>query len=213
MKKVYLGISILFLFFFCNLVGAQSFKTQMTFYGGVNHHFEYGSIDDYEPGYNNFPVMPSHTPRNIGFIFAHFFTPSLGMEIDTRLTSGSPVTLVDPSDLDTVDIDTSNHLSLTLNVVYQFLTGSFRPYILVGGGFDRMSGKDEIYVSEYGYEIVMNKLLEDEGFDPMINAGGGVIYFFKKNIGIRMDLRYVWIFDSPFSLNTLSLGAGICFRL
>ena len=211
MKKFY--IRALILLAFSNFIGAQSGKTLVTLYGGLNHHFEYGSTDEYESGHNNFPVMPSHSPLNIGFTFAHFFTSTIGMEIDTRLTSSVPVTLVDPSDQDTVDIDTSSHLSLTLNLVYQLNKGRIKPYILVGGGFDRMSGKDEIYVSNYGYEIVMEKPLEDEGFDLMLNAGSGLIYFVTKNLGIKMDLRYVWIFDSPSSLNTLALAAGIFLRL
>ena len=97
---------------------AQNF--QFSLFGGINHVFEYGSEDDYILGGNDFPVTPSHSPLTLGASFGYFFTGNLGVELDWRYVMSSKVTLEDPSDQDTVEIDSSKHYSLTLNLIYQF---------------------------------------------------------------------------------------------
>ena len=194
-------------------IDAENFKTHITLTGGINHHFEYGSVDDYSPGENSFPVMPAHTASSLGLSFAYFFTNSIGLEVDGRMSSSSQVTLTDPSDMDTVEVDTAKHLSLTFNVIYQMLYGRFNPYFAVGAGFDRLSAEDQMLESAYGYEIVMLAPSEGEMVDFTIGAGVGMNYFIFKNVGLRLDIRYFIIFDDPRNVKTVSLKAGLCFRI
>lgn len=212
MKKAIFGMSMVIVLLL-SMVNAEDLKTYFTLTGGINHHFEYGSVDDYLPGENSFPVMPAHTPFSFGLSFAYFFTPSLGLEVDGRMTSSSQVTLTDPSDLDTVEVDTARHFSLTFSVIYQRLFGRFNPYLAVGAGFDRLSAEDQILESTYGYEIIMQAPPEGERMDFTLGAGTGMNYFILKNVGLRLDLRYFIIFDDPQNVNTLSIKAGLCFRL
>jgi len=212
MKKAVLWILMITVILLSGL-GAESLKTHITLTGGINHHFEYGSVDDYAPGENSFPVMPAHTPSSFGLSFAYFFTRSFGLEVDGRMSSSSQVTLTDPSDMDTVEVDTARHLSLTFNVLYQQIFGRFNPYLAVGAGFDRLTAEDQILESAYGYEIVMLAPPEGERVDFIIGAGGGVNYFILKNVGLRLDIRYFIIFDDPQNVSTVSLKAGLCFRI
>jgi len=204
------------LFFVLILVYAASFsfgqkrKFQVSLFSGINHVFEGGSEDDYVAGENDFPVTPAHAPLSFGAAFAYFLTKNIGIELEGRYTLSSKVTLEDPSDQDTVEINTSKHYSITLNLIYQFLRGSIRPYLVVGGGIDEISAKDETYTSEYGYEIEF--LAPEKKMDPLVKVGAGIHYFISPCLGARVDLRYVLIFDDPDNVNSLVFVAGAFFR-
>lgn len=185
-------------------------KLQLSIFGGINNVFKYGSEDDYVMGENDFPVNPAHTPPSFGACFAYFFKNNIGIELEARYTLTSKVTLQDPSDQDTVKINTSKHYSITLNFFYQFLRGNFRPYLILGGGIDKLLGKGETYTSEYGFEIEF--LVPERTIDPLVHAGGGIRYFVGKKIGVRLDIRYVVIFNDPNNVNSLYLMSGAFLR-
>jgi outer membrane beta-barrel protein len=209
MKKIVL--SVLILAFTVNIGFGQHRKFQVSIFGGVNHVFEFGSVDDYVLGENDFPVTPAHTPANMGVAFAYFFTNNIGIELDGRYTLSSKVTLEDPSDQDTVKFDTSMHYSVTINFLFHFLSGKFRPYLIAGGGVDKLLTKDETYTSEYGYEI--DFLAPKKKSDPVAQVGAGVCYYLAQNLGIRLDFRYVLIFDEPNNVNSLNIVFGLFLRL
>jgi len=211
--KVFRKYRILSLFFgifsillFSGVTHAQKF--QFSLFGGLNHVLEYGSEDDYIFAENDFPVTPAHTPVSFGVGFAVFLTNNIGVELDGRYTLSSKVTLQDPSDEDTLEYDTAKHYTITLNLIYRFLSGKFRPYVVLGGGIDKLLAEDKTYVSEYGYEIEF--LTPEKTIDPLVSLGGGVQYFFNDNLGIRLDFRYVVIFDDPDNVNNLNIVAGVC---
>jgi len=209
MKKIVL--SVLILAFTVNIGFGQHRKFQVTIFAGMNHVFEFGSVDDYVLGENDFPVTPAHTPANMGMAFAYFFTNNIGVELDGRYTLSSKVTLEDPSDQDTVKIDTSRHYSVTLNFIINFLRGKFRPYLVAGGGVDKLLTKDETYTSEYGYEI--DFLAPKKTSDPVAQVGAGVCYYLAQSLGIRLDFRYVIIFDEPDNISNLNIVFGLFLRL
>jgi opacity protein-like surface antigen len=194
--------------FFSGTAYAQKF--QFSIFGGLNHVFEYGSENDYALGENDFPVTPSHTPPALGASLALFFTDNLGLELDWRYVLSSKVTLQDPSDQDTVEIDSSKHYSLTLNLIYQFMGGKLRPYILAGGGFDRLLGEDATYTSEYGFEITLEA--PEKTLDVVFNFGAGLNIFLSDSVALKLDVRYVMIFADPNNVNNLSAVAGLGFR-
>jgi len=208
MKKALIIIFILA--FVVNIGFSQEKKFQASIFGGINHVFEYGSEDDYEMGGNDFPVTPAHTSVSFGAAFAYFFTNNLSVELDGRYMLGSNVTLEDPSDQDTVEITTSKHYSLTLNFIYHFLSGKFRPYLVVGGGIDKLIVKDETYTSEYGYEIEF--IAPEKTIDPLAQVGAGIQYFMSQNLGVRLDIRYVLIFDDPNNVSSIHFVGGALFR-
>jgi len=191
---------------------AQRGKVQFTAFGGFNHHFEYGSVEDFESGYNNFPVMPSHFPGNFGAAFAYHPLSWLGVEYDMRMTLRTDVTLTDPSDGDLLTIQTPKHFAITLSLLFQPFRGRISPYLLVGGGLDRIIVEDEVYISEFDFEIVMPAPPEDERVDPLIQAGAGINFQVYGNFGLRFDVRYLRIYDEPRSLGSLAATVGLFAR-
>jgi outer membrane beta-barrel protein len=193
---------------FTGTVHAQKF--QFSAFGGINHIFKYGSEDDYILGGNDFPITPAHTPPVLGVSFAYIFSENLGLELDWRYVLSSKMTLEDPSDQDTVEIDSSKHYSLTLNLIYQFMSGKLRPYVVAGGGFDKLMAEDVTYTSDYGFEITLEA--PEKTLDAVANFGAGLNYFMSDNFALRLDVRYVMIFADPKNVNNLSAVAGLSFR-
>lgn len=190
----------------------RSDRVQITVFGGLHHLFEYGSEEDFASGINNFPVMPSHSPVNFGAAFAYFFTPWLGLEYDMRLSQRTDVTLVDPSDADHLTIQTPKHASMTLSLLLQPVSGRIFPYVLVGGGVDRIIVEDENYITEFGYEITMKAPPEDERIDVLAQLGAGVNLKVFKSFGIRGDIRYMFVFDDPYKVKSLTYSVGLFAR-
>ncbi len=119
------------------------------------------------------------------------------------------ITLVDPSDQDNVEIDSSKHHTITLNFIYRFLKGNVKPYIVLGGGLDKLIAKDKTYLTQYDFEV--DFLAPDKTIDPLVNMGAGVQFFIRPNLGIRLDLRYVMIFADPDTLSGLNGVVGISY--
>lgn len=200
--------SILFMLVFLNFsLFAKGKELQLSIMGGINYSFEYGSEMDYSPGENDFPITPSHSAPYLGLGLSYFFTGSLGIELDSNYYLGSKVTLADPSDDDTIAYNTGKHFSMTLNFIYRYVVGNFRPFLIIGGGMDKLFTKDKTYTSAYGYEIEFTA--PDKTLDPMVNIGGGIQYLFRPNVGARLDARYMIIFARPDSVSSLNLMAGV----
>jgi outer membrane beta-barrel protein len=189
---------------------AHAQKFQFSVFGGINHVFQYGSEDDYVLGGNDFPITPAHSPPALGASFTYLFSENLGLELDWRYVLSSKVTLEDPSDQDTVEIDSSKHYSLTLNLIYQFMSGKLRPYIVAGGGFDKLQAEDATYTSDYGFEITLEA--PEKTLDAVANFGAGLNYFMSDSVALRLDIRYVKIFADPKTVNNLSAVVGLSFR-
>jgi outer membrane protein W len=184
-------------------------KLRFSIFGGINHVFQYGSDKDYVPGENDFPLTPSHTPAVLGASLAYFFSANLGVEADGRYSFLTKVILIDPSDQDTVEVDSAKHVSLTLNLIYQFPTGNFSPYLVAGGGFDNVSAEERTYISEYGFEITVEP--PESTTDALANFGAGLVCSVSRSAGIRLDVRYVLIFSKPEKVKSLNAVLGLSF--
>jgi outer membrane protein W len=212
--------SLFFLLFFLLLIGcisqssyAQERKLYLSLFGGFNRVQEYGSIDDYELGENDFPVTSSHTPLGFGMSFGYSVFKQFRVELDARYHMSASITLEDPSDGDHITVDASKHFTITGNIIYQFLRGRFQPYVLAGAGIDALTGVEEQpLTSELGYEIVLTP--PEKKTDFVINGGAGCLYFFKENFGLRLDFRYVYIpgSDETPAVKSLNTTIGGVFR-
>jgi len=208
MRKGVLFVFILILVFGFGF--GQQKKLQISVFGGFSHVLEYGSEDEYVMGENDFPVTPAHMPLGFGAAFAYSFTKNMAFELEARYTLSTKVTLIDPSDEDTVEVNTSSHISGTLNFIYHFLKGKIRPYLIIGGGIDKLFAKDETYTSDYGYEVEF--LAPEKTIDPVAQLGAGIHYLPSPNTGARLDLRYGLIFDKPNTVNSLNIAIGFFLR-
>ncbi len=191
---------------------AQPGKVQFTLFYGINHHLEYGAVEDFQSGYNHFPVMPAHSPSNFGGSFAYFFTRWLGLEYDMRVTGRTEVTLTDPSDGDTLTIQTPKRLSITLNFLLEPLKGRISPYVLLGAGIDRIPALDETYTTSMGYEVIMNAPPENDRLDILVQGGAGVNALVYSYFGIRADVRYMVVFADPYKVRSLNATLGLIAR-
>ena len=63
-------------------------------------------------------------------------------------------------------------------------SGGIRPYVSGGLGLIRPS----VDITPYGYSITDNSL--------GVNAGGGVMGFFGRHLGVRVDIRYLHSLDN-----------------
>jgi len=190
-------------------VFAQDKKIQFSLFGGISPIFEYGSDEDYSLGENDFPVTPSHTPPYFGLSFSYFFTKNVKAELDWRYVLSSKIILSDPSDDDTVEIDTSKQYFASLNVVYQCLQCIFRPYVLAGGGINKLLAQTGIYISEYGYEIELG--IPDKTTALFAQFGGGLDVLLSSSFGVLADVRFVYLFTEPDNIFSLFAGIGAYF--
>jgi outer membrane protein W len=184
-------------------------KHQFSLLGGISHILEYGSEEDYVLGENDFPVTPGHTPPFFGLSFSYYLADKIKMELDWRYVFNSEVILTDPSDGDTVAIDTSKQHFTSLSFVYQFLRSKFRPYFLVGGGLNKLLAKTQSYVTNYGYEIDLE--VPDKTTALFAQIGGGVDALLSSALGIKLDVRFVYLFSDPDNIYLLFAGLGAYF--
>jgi hypothetical protein len=208
MKK--LGILIAILMITASFGFTQQKRVQFSLLGGINRVMEYGSLEDYVSGETDFPVVPSHSPLNFGVALAFFISDSVGIEFDGRYILSTNVMLEDPSDLDSVEVDTSKHFTLTASLIFQIPKGAFRPYLLIGGGIDLLSAEDQVYTSEFGYEVEI--LSPERKTDLLAQGGGGILLFMSQEFGLRLDARYIYIFADPNAVKSISATAGIFVR-
>jgi outer membrane protein W len=204
------GVFILILSLALGLGFAQERRFQLSIYGGVNHVLEYGSEDDYIMGENDFPVTPSHTPLNFGLSLTVFLTDLIGIEVDGRYFLSTAMVLEDPSDQDTVEIDSSKHYSLTANLIFQIGNGTARPYFVLGGGFDKLLAEDQFYTTEYGWPF--ESLVPEKTLDMMAQAGAGIMIFFLNRAGLKLDVRYIHIFSDPDDVRSFNGTVGFFIR-
>jgi hypothetical protein len=190
-------------------LAAQSPRNYFFLAGGVHHHFSSGSTDDYVLGENDFPVIPAHTGFLLGFSYLRMFGKMFGAEIEARFVGSSRVVLTDPSDGDSVEISAGPHASFTVNALFAPFPWAVRPYLVAGGGLDVILAGEAAYTSRYGYEIEVPAPAFKERFDPEVHVGAGVLVVVGKRWGFRLESRYGWIFDKPWTISGVSGSAGV----
>ncbi|HEX9901536.1 MAG TPA: outer membrane beta-barrel protein [Acidobacteriota bacterium] len=193
---------------------AQEKKTAFSLFGGIHYVLKYGSESDYSPGDNDFPTTPAHTPPTFGLSFLYQFSGLLGLEVDGRYTLSSKVTLTDPSDGDTVSVDTLRHAGLTLNVLLFLGNGSFRPYLTLGAGSDvALGAKEQTLTTSLGYEVTF--LPPEQKAELMADAGLGLMFNMGPMLGLRLDVRYLILpknSNHPL-IHNMSAAGGLFIRL
>jgi outer membrane protein W len=193
---------------------AQDKKNLVSLFGGVNSVIQYGSEDDYAPGENDFPVTPAHNPLCFGLSYLHLFSGRFGLELDGRYTLNSRVTLSDPSDGDTVDVDTLKHAGLTLNALLFLSGGSLRPYFALGGGGDFVvNAKEQTLTTRLGYLVTFAPPANKA--DLTADAGVGLLVGFGPSLGLRLDIRYIFLpkTGSHALIHNVNAMAGLAFSL
>lgn len=184
--------------------------THFYVFGRGNFFGSSGSASDYEEGENDFPIASSH--KNYGAGFGLTFGKRAFIGIEGHYNLSGKVTLTDPSDDDTVEIDTYKYVSGFITVGFNIVNSrSMRLYINGGGGICRYFEANEIksYVSRLGFETLIEP---PEKKTPMAGFGGvGLEFYLSKSGGILLSGRYLYIgLDEPQTIYVAQ--AGFVFR-
>lgn len=187
--KFLIFIPILSLFFSVN----ANAKGDILIFGAMNFINSSGSASDYKEGENDFPITNSHQNLCFGLGVSFPLTKNLFFGLEGNYNIGGKATLQDPSDNDTVEIDTSKNanlfLTLRLNILSQT---SFNLFLNGGAGLNYILEKEtKIYTSKFGYET---QILPPETKTNLTGFGGvGILYKMSKSIGLLLNARYLYI--------------------
>lgn len=189
----------------------QAKRLQISLFGGASRVLAYGSEADYAAGINDFPLTPAHTPMTAGLGLGFALTGSLRAEIRGEYALGSDLTLSDPSDGDRVTVPSAKHLSFSLNMVWSPFSGKLAPYLIAGGGADKMMAESASYLSAYGYQITFDS--PARSLDFFVGAGAGLQWSVLPSLGVFIEARGRLLFAKPDSIRSLDAVAGVRIRL
>lgn len=176
--------------------GALDRQSLFTLSAGLHHVFDFGTVEDYVRGVNDFPVTPAHRPPQAGLAFGRVSGRWL-FEVEARWIGSSAVVLEDPSDGDTIEVPTSPRAVASLAVFFLPVRGRLRPYLGGSAGVDVVLAGDTEATSRAGFDIRIPAPAFKDRFDPILQAGGGLLAALGGRIGLRLDGRYVWVLDRP----------------
>ncbi|MFC2155631.1 outer membrane beta-barrel protein [Acidobacteriota bacterium] len=191
-KKIF---SILFVVL---LMMSVSYSADLTLFGTYQSFFSSGSASDYVVGENEFPITDSHSCFGLGLSFSYKINASLSWGVEAGYNLKSTTVIRDPSDNDSVEIDTYQHILVFGTFGYRFLERLIRGnkiscFARTGAGIyylpDKMS--TETYTTALNYIIEIEPTDKRAGFAGF--AGAGVEVTVYRNFGIVLSGRYLYI--------------------
>jgi hypothetical protein len=172
-----------------------AFSKSSLFLFGLGNFFQ-DVEGTYEEGVNDFANTSSYQVYGfgLGIMSSSEKTVYTGVEVHYNLQG--KVTLTDPSDDDTVEIDTYKNITgllvLGINIVKSSV---IRVFVNGGGGGKYMlSAEEQTFTSSLGYETIIE--VPEKKFSLMAFGGGGVIFMFSESIGAFASGRYIHVFKS-----------------
>ncbi len=208
MKIPAAGSAILALLAACVSLSAADRPFTLSLGGGLHPVFTVGEAGNYQAGINDFPVTPSHSPAWAGLSLG--WSPGRWLfELEARWIAPSAVVLEDPFDGDTLALDTSARLGVTLGIFYRLSMGRLQPYLGAAAGLDAILAGEVQATSRYGYTIVLPAPSFQDRFDPLLTAGGGVLVRITRWLGARLDARYVWVLEKSEPMRGVQAGGGL----
>jgi hypothetical protein len=97
-----------------------------------------------------------------------------------------------------------------LNVLWTLFDAGLRPYVVLGGGVDKLIGDAVTVQSSLGYDVTF--LPPTKTLSVFGNAGAGVRLPLTASLTAQADIRYRLIFSKPDSVSGLFATAGIGWR-
>ena len=149
MRSFRSAVFIILLFITSNLAFSSN---DFYFFGKANFMGATGSEDNYVEGENDFPVASSFSTPGFGIGFTTGFHP-LFFGLEAHYNLGGTTVLTDPSDDDTVKINTYNYASGFLVLGIDLVKNQkYSLFIDTGIGLSfALNPELKTYVSEYGY--------------------------------------------------------------
>ncbi len=203
----YIKTSIfIFLLLFMTNIGFGS--TDFYVFGKGSFVGKTGSEDQYKEGENDFPIASPFTIGGLGMglktdIYPLFF----GIEFHYNLRGKT--TLTDPSDNDTVNINTYNYASGFI----MFGTNLIKKkrltlFINTGIGLSyALNTEMKTYVSDYGYETQIEP--PEKKYPLTAFAGLGMKIHFNSFLGFLLNTRYQYMDQNPAQSALCVLGGFV----
>jgi len=166
---------------------------------GLNMFAASGSNGDYSAGSNDFPVTPAYQSPAFGLGFAHFFSRSFAVGLDVGYGLSAAVDLRDPSDGETVPVDTPKNLIAVLSMLQCLdLSRQMCLFFSLGGGAEYRMGEDREYGSASGSRIIIGAPAKP--LSPLAAVGVGLRCMFSPALGVDLECRASYIFRDPVQL-------------
>ena len=189
---------ILSVFFVVLLLTGVSYSADLTLFCSYHSFLSSGSAADYVVGENEFPITDSHGCFGVGLSFNIRINASLSYGIEAGYNLKSTTVIRDPSDNDSVEIDTYQHILVFGTISYRFLErliqgNKISCFVRAGAGIYYLPGtmSTETYTTTNNYIIEIEPTDKRTGFAGF--AGAGVEITIHKNLGIVLSGRYLYI--------------------
>lgn len=198
-KNIFICVAILAVMLLAagNLPAKNSFKKmQFTLRGGLNMFNANGKDSDYKAGENDFPVTPAYKAPVFGSGLTFFTSPSFAIGLDVCYGLSAKVDLRDPSDGETIPVDTPKNLVAALNLFQYFnLSKQMQLFISLGGGAEYRLAEEEEYLSNLGSTIIISAPAKP--LAPLAAGGIGLQYMLSDALGINLECSAIYIFRDP----------------
>lgn len=201
-KNRYIGVAVIAFMLLAagNLSAATKFKkTQFTLRGGFNMFQAAGSDSDYIAGENDFPVTPAYQAAGMGIGLAFFKSKTFAIGVNVLYGLSTQVDLSDPSDGETIQVDTPKSLVAVLGLSKYFdLSKQLQAFASLGAGGEFRMADDKEFVSNLGSRIVVSA--PEKPFSPLAALGAGVQYMISSSLGVAVEVQGLYVFRDPAQL-------------
>ena len=174
-------------------------KMQFCLRGGLNLFMVNGVNTDYIAGANDFPVTPAYQSQVVGFAFAFFTSRSSAVGLDIRYGLSAQVDLLDPSDGETITVDTPKNLTAVINFSKYFeFSRRWGLYVSVGGGIENLMVEEKEYLSNLGSKIIITG--PEKALSPLAAGGLGLQAMLSRSLGFALDFQAAYVFRKKTQL-------------
>lgn len=185
-------------------------KTNLYLFGAGS--FTQAVEGTYEAGVTDFSNTDAHTVLGFGLGITSsseklFFT---GLEVHYNMQG--KVIMTDPSDSDTVEIDTYKNVMGFLTVGFNIVRSeSLNFFVNGGGGVNYLLGTETAtYTSTLGYETIIEP--PERKYNFMAFGGAGVSFMFSGGAGVFASGRYVYVWTEDEPVGTIMALGGLTFH-
>lgn len=168
-------------------------KKQFCLRGGLNMFASNGADSDYVAGANDFPVTPAFQSPVLGFALAFFTSRSFAVGLDVRYGLSATVDLRDPSDGETIAVDSPKNLTAVISLYNYFnLSRRLGLYVSLGGGLENLMAEEKEYLSNLGNKIIIAG--PDQALSPLAAGALGLQAMLSRSLGLAFDFQATYVF-------------------
>ena len=146
-----------------------------------------------------FLLTPSYQSPALGFGLAFFTSRSFAVGLDVRYGFSAQVELRDPSDGETIAVDTPKNLTAVINFYNYFnLSRRLGLYVSLGGGLENLMAEEKEYLSNLGNKIII--VAPDRALSPLAAGALGLQAMLSRSLGLAFDFQAAYVFRNKNQL-------------